>query len=76
MDCGAYLGLSQILFFFLLLYLFAEKVIDVNTVDLGKLRVKELKKILNAWGEDCRGCAEKYDFVSKINEVKHKHVEL
>ena len=56
--------------------IFAEKVIDVNTVDLGKLRVKELKKILNAWGEDCRGCAEKYDFVSKIKEVKHKHVEL
>lgn len=53
-----------------------EKVIDVNSVDLNKLRVKELKKILNTWGEDCRGCAEKYDFVSKINEVKHKHIEL
>ena len=55
---------------------FIEKVIDVNNTDLNKLRVKELKKILNAWGEDCRGCAEKYDFVSKINEVKHKHTEL
>ena len=55
---------------------FLEKVIDVNNTDLNKLRVKELKKILNAWGEDCRGCAEKYDFVSKINEVKHKHTEL
>jgi hypothetical protein len=64
--------LSQINF----THTFAEKVIDVNTVDLGKLRVKELKKILNAWGEDCRGCAEKYDFVSKIKEVKHKHIEL
>ena len=50
--------------------------IDVNAVDLNKLRVKELKKILNTWGEDCRGCAEKYDFVSKIHEVKHKHIEL
>ena len=54
----------------------AEKVIDVNAVDLNKLRVKELKKILSTWGEDCRGCAEKYDFVSKIHEVKHRHIEL
>ena len=54
----------------------SEKKIDVNAVDLKKLRVKELKKILSAWDEDCRGCAEKNDFVRKINDVKHLHMEL
>nr|SCD14044.1 mesencephalic astrocyte-derived neurotrophic factor [Suberites domuncula] len=53
-----------------------EKEIDFSTVDLKKLRVKELKKILSNWGEDCRGCAEKTDFISKINAIKHQHVEL
>ena len=54
----------------------AEKEIDFNTVDLKKLRVKELKKILNNWGEDCRGCVEKVEFIDKINTVKIKHIEL
>ena len=54
----------------------SDKEIDFSTVDLKKLRVKELKKILSNWGEDCRGCAEKTDFISKINAVKHQHVEL
>lgn len=53
-----------------------EKQIDLETVDLKKLRVKELKKILSQWGEDCRGCVEKTEFIDKINVVKIKHVEL
>lgn len=53
-----------------------EKQIDLNNVDLKKLKVKELKKILNQWGEDCRGCAEKSDFVNRINDLKPLHVEL
>lgn len=53
-----------------------EKEIDFSTVDLTKLRVKELKRILGNWGEDCRGCAEKTDYISKINLVKHQHIEL
>ena len=53
-----------------------EKQIDVSTIDLKTLRVKELKKILNQWGEMCRGCAEKTDFIDRINAVKHQHVEL
>ena len=48
----------------------AEKVIDLSTVDLKTLRVKELKKILSNWGEDCLGCAEKSDFIDKINMLK------
>lgn len=56
------------------LFTFTEKQIDIESVDLKKLRVKELKRILNTWDEECRGCAEKSDFISKIQEVKHLHV--
>ena len=48
----------------------------METVDLKKLRVKELKKILSQWGEDCRGCVEKTEFIDKINTVKFQHIEL
>ncbi|NP_001161504.1 ARMET-like protein precursor [Saccoglossus kowalevskii] len=50
-----------------------EKQIDLNTVDLNKLKVKDLKKILNDWDETCKGCAEKSDFVKKIQELKPKY---
>ena len=56
------------------LFTFTEKQIDIESVDLKKLRVKELKRILNTWDEECRGCAEKSDFITKIQEVKHLHV--
>ncbi|XP_035678085.1 mesencephalic astrocyte-derived neurotrophic factor homolog [Branchiostoma floridae] len=51
-----------------------EKSIDWKTVDLKKLRVKELKKILNDWGEECKGCAEKSDFIKLIETLKPKYV--
>lgn len=50
-----------------------DKQIDLSTVDLKKLRVKELKKILDDWGESCKGCAEKSDFIRKINELMPKY---
>lgn len=53
-----------------------EREIDWKTVELKKLKVRELRKILNQWGEDCLGCAEKTDFIDKIERVKHSHVEL
>lgn len=53
-----------------------EKQIDLKTVDLKKLRVRDLKKILNDWDEDCRGCAEKSDFIARIEQLKSKHTEL
>eukprot|EP00123_Amoebidium_parasiticum_P019430 comp25310_c0_seq1/m.46987 comp25310_c0_seq1/g.46987 ORF comp25310_c0_seq1/g.46987 comp25310_c0_seq1/m.46987 type:complete len:174 (-) comp25310_c0_seq1:134-655(-) len=53
-----------------------EKKIDINTVDLNKLKVKDLKKILMNWGEACDGCVEKPDFIKRINELKSKHTEL
>ncbi len=54
----------------------AEKQIDLTNVDLKTLKVKELKKILRDWGEECRGCAEKMDFVNKIKLLMPTHSEL
>jgi len=47
-----------------------EKHIDLKTVDLKKLKVKELKKILAGWGERCDGCLEKPDFIKRIEDLK------
>jgi len=51
-----------------------EKQIDFSTVDLKKLKVKDLKKILSEWDEACDGCLEKADFIRRIEELKPKHV--
>lgn len=50
-----------------------EKQIDLNTVDLKKLKVRDLKKILNDWDETCDGCIEKSDFIQRIEELKPKY---
>lgn len=50
-----------------------EKQIDVNSVDLKKLKVKDLKKILSDWGEDTLGLMEKSDFIKRIEELKPKY---
>ena len=47
-----------------------EKQIDVNEVDLKKLKVKDLKKILNDWGEDTKAFSEKSEFIRRIEELK------
>uniref|UniRef100_A0A8D0HBJ2 Mesencephalic astrocyte-derived neurotrophic factor n=1 Tax=Sphenodon punctatus TaxID=8508 RepID=A0A8D0HBJ2_SPHPU len=49
------------------------KQIDLSTVDLKKLGVKELKKILDDWSETCKGCAEKSDFIRKISQLMPKY---
>ncbi|CAH0384312.1 unnamed protein product [Bemisia tabaci] len=51
-----------------------DKQIDFKTVDLKKLKVKELKKILNTWDETCDGCVEKADIIKRIEELKPKYV--
>ncbi|XP_078384907.1 mesencephalic astrocyte-derived neurotrophic factor homolog [Oculina patagonica] len=53
-----------------------DKQIDLNTVDLKKLRVKQLKKILSDWDEECVGCLEKSDFIKRIEQLKNEHQEL
>lgn len=52
-----------------------EKQIDLDTVDLKKLKVKDLKKILSDWGEDTIGLAEKSDFIRRIEELKPKYAQ-
>ena len=56
------------------LFYFAEKQIDLKTIDLKKLKVRDLKKILNDWDEIYDGCLEKGDFIKRIEELKPKHI--
>ncbi|XP_003786848.1 cerebral dopamine neurotrophic factor [Otolemur garnettii] len=51
-----------------------EKRLDLAAVDLRKMRVAELKQILSRWGEECRACAEKTDYVDLIRELAPKHM--
>lgn len=51
----------------------SEKQIDLDSVDLKKLKVRDLKKILNDWDETCDGCLEKPDFIKRIEELKPKY---
>ena len=53
---------------------FAEKQIDLKSVNLKKLKVRELKKILSGWNEGCDGCLEKSDYIKRIEELKPKYV--
>ncbi|XP_061524445.1 mesencephalic astrocyte-derived neurotrophic factor-like [Phycodurus eques] len=41
---------------------------DLSSEGLKKMRVVELRNILASWGEECRGCLEKHEFVSLILE--------
>lgn len=50
-----------------------EKTHDFAKVNLKKLKVSELKNILSDWGENCRGCTEKDEFIHLIEEVMPKH---
>jgi hypothetical protein len=43
-------------------------------VDLKKLKVRDLRKILSEWDEACDGCIEKADFIKRIEELKPKYV--
>ncbi|XP_067935521.1 mesencephalic astrocyte-derived neurotrophic factor homolog [Watersipora subatra] len=46
-----------------------EKQMDFVEADFKKMKVKELKKILSIWGEDCKGCTEKSDFISRVEKL-------
>ncbi|KAG7261819.1 hypothetical protein CRUP_033730 [Coryphaenoides rupestris] len=53
---------------------------DLSSGGLLRLRVAQLKRVLASWGEECRGCLEKHEFVSLIQEKArhrdHHHVDL
>lgn len=47
-----------------------KKPIDLKTVDLKKLKVADLKRILKERGETCESCFEKSEFIKKVEEIK------
>ncbi|XP_063234529.1 mesencephalic astrocyte-derived neurotrophic factor homolog [Bacillus rossius redtenbacheri] len=51
-----------------------DKTIDLKTVDLKKLKVRDLRKILSDWDETCEGCIEKTDFIKRIEELKPQYM--
>jgi len=51
-----------------------DKQIDLNKVNLKKLKVRELKKILSDWDEHCSDCLEKSDYIKYIEQLKLKHM--
>jgi len=50
--------------------------IDLSQVDINKLRVSQLKEILRSRGESCIGCADKSEFVKKVQELAGHKKEL
>eukprot|EP00616_Rhizochromulina_sp_CCMP1243_P016936 CAMPEP_0118974156 /NCGR_PEP_ID=MMETSP1173-20130426/11100_1 /TAXON_ID=1034831 /ORGANISM="Rhizochromulina marina cf, Strain CCMP1243" /LENGTH=171 /DNA_ID=CAMNT_0006923865 /DNA_START=15 /DNA_END=530 /DNA_ORIENTATION=+ len=44
---------------------------EAKPEDVSKLRVKQLKQILNDRGVECKGCVEKADFVKKVLDTQH-----
>jgi len=56
------------------LWVCTEKSYDYSKLDFKKLKVSELKNILSEWGEQCRGCTEKSDYVRLVEELLPKHV--
>jgi hypothetical protein len=49
--------------------------VNVETVDVSTLKVKQLRKVLqDQYGDACKGCVEREDYIARIN--KHKAGEL
>lgn len=48
-------------------------VLDWSRDVLSKMRVLELKRVLASWGEECKACLEKSEFIDLIQEVAPKH---
>merc|ERR1712054_651242 len=43
--------------------------------EIAKMRVKQLKSLLRERGQDCKGCAEKSDYVKQVQETIHLPVK-
>lgn len=52
---------------------YEKRVLDWSGESLSKLRVLELKRLLASWGEECRACLEKSEFIQLIQQVAPKH---
>ncbi|XP_038667884.1 cerebral dopamine neurotrophic factor isoform X2 [Scyliorhinus canicula] len=52
------------------------KKLKLNKVELSRLRVAELKRILDDWGEKCIACVEKVELINLILELARKdHID-
>ncbi|XP_078092120.1 cerebral dopamine neurotrophic factor [Mustelus asterias] len=49
-----------------------DKKLKLSKVELHKLRVVELKRILDGWGEKCVACVEKIELINLILELAEK----
>ena len=47
---------------------------DYSAINFAKIKTKELKSILSKWGEVCKNCLEKSEFVARVKELMPKHV--
>jgi len=47
--------------------------LDLATVNLKKLKVKDLKAILSDWDEQCKGCTEKNEYIAKVEKLMPKY---
>jgi len=56
-----------------IMWVCTEKTYDYSKLDFKKLKVSELKNILSEWGEQCRGCTEKSDYIQLVEELLPKH---
>lgn len=70
-------SVSKMLYFLITFFivLILDKEIDWKTVNLKKMKVKDLKKILDNWGETCDGCLEKTDYIKRIEELKPTYIK-
>jgi mesencephalic astrocyte-derived neurotrophic factor len=50
-----------------------DKAIDLKAVNFNKLKVKDLRKILEMWGEECKGCSEKSEFIRLVKDKMAIH---
>lgn len=50
---------------------FPVKTGNMEKKDYTKLRVKQLKQILADRGVECKGCAEKAEFVKRVTDTDH-----
>jgi hypothetical protein len=53
-----------------------EEQVKVADMDFSKMRVKQLKQMLRDWGEKCKGCTSKQDYIDRIRAVGAQHQEL
>jgi hypothetical protein len=53
--------------------LLTETKIDIHSVDLSKLKIADLRKVIKDHNLDCSDCVEKGDFLKVINAHKAKN---